>query len=78
MQVKWLQDKDRNTSYFHTLVKYKRANNAIDMMEINCSQYWDHNIIKEKILDYYSAALFSVEEMPYTMLKLLRKLFQNW
>lgn len=51
----WLQNGDRNTKYFHTLVKKRRATNIVTCIQ-DGNDMWINNyqLIKERAVDFYS------------------------
>ncbi|KAH6815712.1 hypothetical protein C2S51_020532 [Perilla frutescens var. frutescens] len=59
-RIDWLNDRDRNTKFFHASVKARRAKNMIVAMSINGELEHDQIRIAEHIVAYYKS-LFSKE-----------------
>ncbi|XP_057770764.1 uncharacterized protein LOC130990559 [Salvia miltiorrhiza] len=53
-RVSWLQDGDRNTAFFHTLLRCKKKPLIISHLEINGSMVYDSAIIGQHIVDYFT------------------------
>lgn len=59
-RVKWLKDGDRNTKFFHSMVKYRKGNVIILNLEIEGEIIQDQERIADHIVNFYSQ-LFTVE-----------------
>ena len=53
-KVKWLQDGDRNTKFFHLSAKSKGICNRIDKINVECTIYEDDNQIKDQAASFFS------------------------
>ena len=51
-KVKWLQDGDRNTKFFHLSAKSKGICNRIDKINVECTIYEDDNQIKDQAASF--------------------------
>ncbi|XP_057808519.1 uncharacterized protein LOC131022998 [Salvia miltiorrhiza] len=59
----WLQDGDRNTSFFHGLTKFKKRNTSITRLTINGVDTYDQETIEQHIVGHFSA-LFTDDGSP--------------
>ncbi|XP_057803363.1 uncharacterized protein LOC131018665 [Salvia miltiorrhiza] len=53
-RVKWLQDGDRNTEFFHNMLKYKRKPHFISQLRIDGTTCVDQVAISRHIVEYFS------------------------
>ena len=51
--LKWLFDGDRNTAFFHQMVKLRKASRGIPMLEIDGHPTTGQTIIGNHILEFY-------------------------
>ena len=52
-RLKWLEDGDRNSNFFHKLVSNRKKLTGIKMLEINGESCTDSEIIKKHVVDFY-------------------------
>lgn len=52
-KVNWLAHGDRNSTYFHNILKVRKAHKPIDALNINGSIVLDKAIISGHIVDFY-------------------------
>ncbi|XP_057808675.1 uncharacterized protein LOC131023144 [Salvia miltiorrhiza] len=53
-RVKWLQDGDRNTSFFHNMLRYKRLHRNIESLEIDGNIVHDEEAIARHVTQFFS------------------------
>ncbi|KAL3627832.1 hypothetical protein CASFOL_028247 [Castilleja foliolosa] len=70
-RIKWLQDGDNNTSFFHAVIKDRRNHNLISIFDMQGVVTNDHKIVGEMAVDYFKD-LFTAT--PY---HLEQKLFED-
>lgn len=53
----WLLNGDRNTTYFHTLVKQRKAKNTVTRLELNPNRIWIDNYsdLKTTAREFFSS-----------------------
>jgi len=56
----WFKDGDRNTSFFHAMVKRRNNYSEIHRLRINNKVIEDPKLIKDHILDYYKKIMLSL------------------
>ena len=54
VKVKWLQEGDKNTKFFHILAKAKGIRNRIDKIKVEGTLFEDGNMIKDQASIYFS------------------------
>ncbi|XP_057774892.1 uncharacterized protein LOC130993874 [Salvia miltiorrhiza] len=62
-RASWLQDGDRNTTFFHRMIKFKRRNTLITRLNIDGVDVYDPSIIEQHIIGHFSA-LFMDDGSP--------------
>ena len=77
-QVNWLQLGDRNTAYFHQLVKKRHNRNQIStLMQYDGSVISDQNSIKREFLNYYTALYHQRTDLEEASIDRLTSLLRN-
>ncbi|XP_057790445.1 uncharacterized protein LOC131007339 [Salvia miltiorrhiza] len=61
-RVSWLTDGDRNTAFFHAMLKYKKRPHIIPHLDIQGSMVYDQDEIGNHIVDFFSN-LFNEDNM---------------
>ncbi|XP_057786280.1 uncharacterized protein LOC131003749 [Salvia miltiorrhiza] len=64
-RASWLQDGDRNTTFFHRMIKFKWRNTLITRLNIDGVDVYDPSIIEQHIIGHFSA-FFMDDESPST------------
>ncbi|XP_057794890.1 uncharacterized protein LOC131011125 [Salvia miltiorrhiza] len=64
-RVSWLQDGDRNTKFFHAMLRFRRKPHIVSHMEINGDMNYDQKVIGDHIVDFFSS-LFSTSSHTNT------------
>ncbi|XP_057811613.1 uncharacterized protein LOC131025845 [Salvia miltiorrhiza] len=59
-RISWLKDGDRNTNFFHAMLKYRKKPHIISHLEVNGEQVFDQTQIGNHIVDYFST-LFNAD-----------------
>ncbi|XP_057803511.1 uncharacterized protein LOC131018823 [Salvia miltiorrhiza] len=54
-RVSWLQDGDRNTKFFHNMIKYKKKPQIISHLNIHGNLVYDQEAIGKHVVDFFSA-----------------------
>ncbi|XP_057779784.1 uncharacterized protein LOC130998382 [Salvia miltiorrhiza] len=62
-RVTWLQDGDRNTTFFHRIAKFKKRNAPITRLSIDGVDEYDPGIIEQHIVDHF-VTLFTDDGNP--------------
>ncbi|XP_057786281.1 uncharacterized protein LOC131003750 [Salvia miltiorrhiza] len=62
-RIRWLQDGDRNTKFYHNMLRMKRASHTIKHLEINDVLVEDHNTLASHVENFYKA-LFAADINP--------------
>ncbi|XP_026398200.1 uncharacterized protein LOC113293976 [Papaver somniferum] len=52
-RIRWIEDGDRNTSYFHRIAKIRRIRNTFCSLKIDSVIVEDKNLIKSSIIDHF-------------------------
>lgn len=63
-KIRWLQDGDRNTKFFHQSAKSKGVLNRIDKISINDSTFSDEGQIRDQAMLFFSNWLQSPPTTP--------------
>ncbi|XP_057790901.1 uncharacterized protein LOC131008013 [Salvia miltiorrhiza] len=50
----WLTDGDRNTEFFHRLLKFRKNNLRLEHLRIGDTVSYDQNVIQQHIVDFFS------------------------
>ncbi|XP_057790938.1 uncharacterized protein LOC131008050 [Salvia miltiorrhiza] len=53
-RVKWLQDGDRNTTFFHNMLRYKRRHQNIESLIINGTMIHDDTVIVQHVVQFFT------------------------
>ncbi|XP_057803315.1 uncharacterized protein LOC131018618 [Salvia miltiorrhiza] len=53
-RVKWLHDGDRNTAFFHNMLRYKQRRQEILHLQVNGTMSYDQQMIEDHIVDFFS------------------------
>ncbi|XP_057803256.1 uncharacterized protein LOC131018559 [Salvia miltiorrhiza] len=61
-RVSWLNDGDRNTAFFHAMLKYKKRHHIIPHLDIQGSMVYDQDEIGNHIVEFFST-LFTEDNM---------------
>ncbi|KAL3617571.1 hypothetical protein CASFOL_037892 [Castilleja foliolosa] len=54
-RINWLQDGDRNTKFFHAVIKDRRKRNLISIKDDNGCDITDHQAVGEKAAEFYKS-----------------------
>ena len=55
-RVRWVREGDRNTGYFHTLAKIRRARSSITSLRIGNDLVDDVNILRDHVVQHFTSA----------------------
>ncbi|KAH6832231.1 hypothetical protein C2S53_005580 [Perilla frutescens var. hirtella] len=61
-RVDWLNDKDRNTKFFHGALRRRRAKVSIDALSIDGEIVHDHDRIATHVVDYFEKLFARIED----------------
>ncbi|XP_057791059.1 uncharacterized protein LOC131008183 [Salvia miltiorrhiza] len=59
-RISWLKDGDRNTNFFHAMLKYRKKPHIISHLEVNGEQVFDQTQIGNHIVNFFST-LFTAD-----------------
>ena len=76
-RLNWVSDGDRNSAFFHKMVKLRRATKGIPMMNIDGTQVTNQDVIRDHILKYYSELFSKREEVQKDNFNLIREVIPN-
>lgn len=62
-RIRWLQDGDRNTAFYHSVVQAKRAQASMSFLDIESEVTEDAIVIENHVINFYKD-LFAVDAVP--------------
>ncbi|XP_062011846.1 uncharacterized protein LOC133728442 [Rosa rugosa] len=65
-RVRWVREGDRNTSYFHTLAKIRRARSSVTSLRIGNDLVDDVNILRDHVVQHFTSAFSDDENIDDT------------
>ncbi|XP_057770894.1 uncharacterized protein LOC130990686 [Salvia miltiorrhiza] len=76
-RANWLNDGDRNSSFFHRLIKFRKRPQRIEHLKIEGNMVYDQSIIQDHIIDFFSN-LFREEGQRTVDRVMLEAIIDEW